>query len=51
MHAAVVQMMKPGGEQPVQIIQRTDPAGGLDLDQELLAHGAVPALYFAPPLG
>ena len=50
MHAAVVMLMKPGGEQPVQIIQRLHPAGSLDLDQELLAHAVVPALYFAPPL-
>ncbi len=50
MHAAVVLLVQPGGEQPVQIIQRTDPAGGLDLDQELVAHGAVPALDFPASL-
>ena len=50
MHAAVVLLMKPGGEQPVQLGQRLHRAGSLDLDQELLAHGAVPALDLAPPL-
>jgi hypothetical protein len=44
MRAAVILLVAPGGEQSVQLGQRLDRgiAAGVDLDQELFTHGAVP---------
>jgi hypothetical protein len=53
MHAAVILLVTPGGEQAVQLGQRGDlasRAGRVDLDQELVTHGAVPALDFPASL-
>lgn len=55
MHTAVIVLVHPGAEQPVQLGQRGHraaalPVGGLDFDQELVPHGAVPPFDLAPAL-
>ena len=53
MHAAVILLMQPRGEQPVQLGQRAHLARTavvVDLDQKLVAHGAIPPLDFPASL-
>ena len=58
MLGAVVPLVQPGGEQAVQVGQRLTPGpvagrgvdGGVDLDEELVAHGAIPPFDLAAPL-
>jgi hypothetical protein len=49
--AVVVDPFDPGAEQPVQLLQVLGAAAGLQLDQELLAHGAEDPLDLAAALG
>ena len=46
----VVDLFDPGAEQTVQLLQIPGPAAGLQLDQELLAHGAEHPLDLAAAL-
>jgi hypothetical protein len=50
MDPPVVDALRPGGEQPVQLAQVRDAAPVADLDQELLADGTEEPLDLAPSL-